>query len=94
MIKTIELKIMQALEKVLYLNANPPSEHEDLNALGLNSIKTIALVVELEERFDITFEDDELLFENFATIRTIADRISGKLVSLHNESATAVRQRT
>jgi acyl carrier protein len=52
---------------------------EDLRSLGLDSMKSVTLIIDLEECFDIVFEDDELLFENFSTIQKIANRVSGKL---------------
>jgi acyl carrier protein len=45
--------------------------HTDLYSLGLDSNLAIALIVELEERFNIMYEDQELLYENFSTIEKI-----------------------
>lgn len=50
-----------------------------LSELGLDSIKSVQLIVELEEKFNIMFEEEELLFEHFATIQQIALLIYGKL---------------
>ncbi|MNW14236.1 Aminoacyl carrier protein 2 [compost metagenome] len=49
--------------------------------LGLSSMAMVVLVVRFEEHFDITYEDDELLFENFATVQKIAECIMAKLSS-------------
>lgn len=52
---------------------------EDLTILGLDSLKSVALIVNLEESFNIVFEDEELLLEYYSTIGKIAARVSGKL---------------
>lgn len=53
----------------------------DLNLItvGLDSIKTVKLIVELEVMFDIIIEDDELNVNNFSTIQKILDIINSKL---------------
>ncbi|GJM73157.1 hypothetical protein HMSSN036_53730 [Paenibacillus macerans] len=78
---SLEQNIRFKLGKVLAVPAEDLSATEELIAWGLDSIKTVELIVELEECFDITFSDEELLFENFATVRLIVDRIRGKLVA-------------
>ncbi len=49
---------------------------------GLNSLLSVELTLGLEEAFDIVFEDDELTFENFETLGSIADLVDRK-VSVH-----------
>ncbi|SLK20135.1 MULTISPECIES: acyl carrier protein [Paenibacillus] len=53
--------------------------HDNLNDLGVCSIKMIRLIVILEEHFDIIFNDEELLFENFNTLSNILNIIQLKL---------------
>lgn len=55
------------------------SVEDDLSPYGLDSINTVRLIVELEDMFDIIFEDDELLFQNFSTVNHIVSRIIRKL---------------
>lgn len=52
---------------------------DNLNDLGICSIKVIRLIVLLEEHFDITFNDEELLVENFNTLSNILNIIQLKL---------------
>lgn len=78
---SVEQNVQFKLTKVLGFAAEHISETQELYTWGLNSIKTIELIVELEECFDIIFSDEELLFENFATIQRIVDRIQEKLVT-------------
>ncbi|EYT81902.1 MULTISPECIES: phosphopantetheine-binding protein [unclassified Streptomyces] len=40
---------------------------ERLRALGLNSMRAVDLVLDLEDRFDFAFPDDRFTDENFAT---------------------------
>ena len=75
----IESQIVRKIQEILETTKDI-SPQDDLSALGLNSIKSVALIVELEEAFDITFDDEELLFENFSDINRIAERVQGKLV--------------
>ncbi|MCK1798981.1 phosphopantetheine-binding protein [Streptomyces sp. XM4193] len=46
---------------------------------GLNSLLSVELTLRIEEEFDIAFEDDELSFENFETLRSITDLVAGKV---------------
>ncbi|WP_028595931.1 acyl carrier protein [Paenibacillus assamensis] len=52
---------------------------DDLTVLGLDSVKSVRLVLVLEEIFNVIFNDDELLFESFNTINKIIDRVSCRL---------------
>lgn len=47
--------------------------------LGLGSLAMVSLIIEFEEHFDISYEDNEMLFEHFSTIQKITERIMGKL---------------
>lgn len=44
---------------------------DDLCEMGLDSIKTIELVVELEDLYDIQIYDEDLLVSNFSSIQQI-----------------------
>lgn len=51
---------------------------ENLREKGMDSLKTIELIVLLENTFDFNFNNDELLLENFESIRSICDLIKNK----------------
>ncbi|WP_438433070.1 acyl carrier protein [Gorillibacterium sp. sgz500922] len=57
---------------------NPPAD-QDLRSCGMDSIKTIVLIVRLEERFGIVFDDAELWYKHFATLRKINQLVWSKL---------------
>lgn len=50
-----------------------------LTAYGIDSMKSVNLIIELEEIFNIEFEDDDMLFENFSTIQKIISMVSSRL---------------
>ncbi len=51
----------------------------DLFDLGMDSISSIKIVVELEREFDFEFEDEELTMERLRTINNILEYLAGKL---------------
>lgn len=67
-------KVAEILNVKLELNLNDP-----LGSYGLDSIKTIKLLVELEDTFNIVYTDEELFFRNFKSISIIAEKITNKL---------------
>ncbi|MGG3282944.1 acyl carrier protein [Paenibacillus solani] len=48
---------------------------EDLIHYNLNSIKSIHLIIHLEDEFGIEVNDEDLLFENFNTVEKIINII-------------------
>lgn len=81
MTEQIKTAIQEKIGKVLEVSPEGITEHLELSHLGLNSIKTVVLVVELEEQFDITFADYELLYEYFSTLHKIVSLVSEKLAA-------------
>ncbi|WP_036693420.1 acyl carrier protein [Paenibacillus tyrfis] len=72
-------KIADLVVRLLELDGVQLDFEQSLFALGLNSLKTIILLVELEEAFDITYDDGELIYENFSSLRKITTTINEKL---------------
>lgn len=52
---------------------------DDLLTLGLNSISFIKIVVTIENSFNITFDDEDLLFHNFNTLNKLTSYIQKKV---------------
>ncbi|MEN1987484.1 acyl carrier protein [Paenibacillus hubeiensis] len=48
------------------------NDDADLTNYGLDSMSTVRMLVSLEEEFQVTFEDEDLLLENFRTVLKIA----------------------
>ncbi|MFF2154439.1 acyl carrier protein [Paenibacillus chitinolyticus] len=72
--------VIEKIHQVLQ-NNNDISFNDDLSYLGMDSFNSVKLIVKLEEVFDITFDDEELLFENFSTINKILECVKSKLNS-------------
>ncbi|MCM3135811.1 acyl carrier protein [Paenibacillus polysaccharolyticus] len=76
---SIEAKVLILVKETLEKEDCDIGWSENLFDYGLNSMKSIALIVKLEEEFDVVFEDEELLFENFTNIHLITDRLKEHL---------------
>ena len=66
---------------------NGKSSGEDINLfddLNYDSIKFLQLIINLEESFQIEFNDEVLLIENFSTVAQIKHLISNLIVE-HKE---------
>lgn len=48
---------------------------QSLEENGIDSIRIIQLIVLIEGRYGLTFEDDELVLDNFTTLQSIADKV-------------------
>ncbi|WP_052380444.1 phosphopantetheine-binding protein [Paenibacillus camerounensis] len=67
-------KITEGILDILQ-NKNEISIECDLMNQGLDSLKTVQLIVWLEEVFDIVIDDEDLLFENFESISKISSLV-------------------
>ncbi|MHA7581393.1 acyl carrier protein [Paenibacillus sp. OK003] len=76
-ITSIEESITDELSELLGRKVNL-EKHTDLRDEGLDSIVTIKLIINLEVKFDIQIEDDDLLIENFSTLNKISNLLSQK----------------
>jgi acyl carrier protein len=79
-IASVEARINRILLDVLEITDDEIRLDDDLGACGLDSMKSVHLIVELEEQFNFAYEDEELIFENFSTLQKIIDRINAKLM--------------
>lgn len=74
--------LRQKLQDILGMSGYDFSLSEPLADRGLDSLRSVQLIVELEELFDVTFDDDELLFENFATLDRISQMLGRKMTGI------------
>ncbi len=89
----IEDKIKQLLVSDLKVD---PAVVADTNSttqllgrgIGLDSVETLALVVSLEEEFDISITDDELTVDLFESVGTLTDYVMDALSGKTNGSNT------
>lgn len=69
-------KLKEIIMTVLELSEDVElTEDTDLTTLGLDSMTCVEVVVNLEEEFGITVEEEDLLVENMASIHCIKDLI-------------------
>ncbi|WP_041700147.1 acyl carrier protein [Clostridium sp. BNL1100] len=68
-------KVIDIIVKVMNIPdlKEKAATEDNLSEVGINSIKFIEIVVELEKEFDVEFDDDELDFRSFTTITSICD---------------------
>lgn len=75
--------IRSVLIDTLELNQKPEDLQRDTPLFGalpeLDSFGVVQLVGELEDRFDITIDDDEFGAELFETVGTLTDFVDAKL---------------
>jgi len=53
-------------------------EDQNLQSVGMDSLQIMNLVVEIEMKSNIEFDDDELVMDNFETIHAITSQIGKK----------------
>lgn len=70
--------IVTLLKKQIELPSLSDQEIENVNLeqYGLDSLKSISLILDIEEHFEIEFPDELLSFEHLATVRTICDTVA------------------
>ena len=56
----------------------PVADGDDLFALGLDSMNTIAIILNLEATFGFSFEMDELTLDTFRTVGDIAALVQAR----------------
>ncbi|MEQ8232879.1 MAG: phosphopantetheine-binding protein [Gammaproteobacteria bacterium] len=75
-------ELRDLLGRVLKLGNRASSLEADSPLHGalpeLDSMAVIEVIVEIEDSFDIRFEDDEVTAETFATVGTLVALIDGK----------------
>jgi acyl carrier protein len=76
-------QIKQEVKEVI-LAILPDVSNEDLNensdifSLGLDSINAMTLVSNLQDAFDIQLDTNEIIFDNFQSLATIAEMVEKK----------------
>lgn len=54
-------------------------ENAELHSLGMDSMKSISMLLDLEGAFKLTFPDDILIPENYRTLKTLRAMVSSAL---------------
>jgi len=78
---SVESQIKRMIVERCFLSIAPEQigDADDLiEAVGLDSVQVLEVVVGLEETFGLTFEDAEFDIENFRNVGSIARYVRGK----------------
>lgn len=77
LMSSVEAKIREAIVRSHRLDVDPGALSDELTEL--DSLQTLELIVALEEEFEVIFEDDDLDFENFESVTTIAALVRSRM---------------
>lgn len=72
-----ESLVIESVQHILETD-NTISSDQSLELLGLNSIMAIKLILYLEDIFDIQFNPEDLVVDNFSTIKKIIQMVKLK----------------
>ena len=79
----IQNEVLSLLDEILSLNGRAAAFTADTPLLGaipeLDSMAVVALITNLEERFGLTVDDDEIEGSTFATVGSMVDFVAGKI---------------
>lgn len=70
-------KIAQVAQEVLGKDIIAYNANADLRSLGMNSVSFIHLVVGLEKKYGIEFEDEYLDYEKYYSLADFCDYVNG-----------------
>ena len=68
--------IIDVISSLSVLDSNEIKEEDSLISIGIDSLKTVNLVLELENSFNFIFNDSDLDPENLKTVKNIIDIVS------------------
>ena len=68
--------IIEVISSLSVLDSNEIKEEDSLISIGIDSLKTVNLILELENSFNFIFNDSDLDPENLKTVKNIIDIVS------------------
>ncbi|MBJ6364104.1 phosphopantetheine-binding protein [Paenibacillus sp. GCM10012307] len=76
-VQTIDFDVRfdEVLQKNLEQSVDEELLKSDLESAGLNSISFVKLIVALEHEFDVEFEDEVLIPDNFSTLEQFKESV-------------------
>jgi acyl carrier protein len=77
-LKQIEEKLIHQIATILTTDSKKIKPEAPLQALGVDSLSFVELLVFIEKEFQIKLMESGLTGEDFKTIHSLARRISGK----------------
>lgn len=82
---TLNEKIADIVAMVLRIdteNVKQMMGDEPLNSIGMDSLNCMDIVVSIEEEYNVSFNDEELLLDNLNSINKISAIVAQKLEQL------------
>ncbi len=81
----VEREVLAVLDEALSLKGRSAMFSRDTPLLGaipeLDSMAVVVVIGALEERFDITIDDEEIEGRTFATVGSLVDLVSDKVIT-------------
>ena len=81
----IAQEVLRVVDEVLSLNGRSAAFNRNTPLLGavpeLDSMAVITLITTLEDQFGLVVDDDDIDGATFATVGSLTDFVSGKLVA-------------
>ena len=78
-------EVLRVLDEVLSLGGRAAAFDRETRLLGaipeLDSMAVVGLLTTLEERFGLSFDDDEVDGATFATVGSLVDLVRGKIAA-------------
>ncbi len=80
-----KMEVIHFLRKRIAQITNRPEIEQGTNnddpikEMGMDSVNMVNLIVQIEQHYDIMFEDEELVIDFFSTIELFASSIAEKL---------------
>lgn len=79
----VQKEVLKVVDEVLSLKGRTAKFDRNTHLLGgipeLDSMAVVSLITELETRFGITVDDDDIDGATFETVGSLTDFVSGKL---------------
>jgi acyl carrier protein len=81
----IAQEVLRVVDEVLSLNGRSAAFNRNTPLLGavpeLDSMAVITLITTLEDQFGLVVDDDDIDGATFATVGSLTDFVSGKLIA-------------
>lgn len=71
----MEQEIMKILAAMSLLDEGEITENDMLTDIGIDSLKIVEVIMEIEDHFNITFDDSDLDPEALATVKNVIDLV-------------------
>ncbi len=75
-------KVAELIAKVVHCKVEDVRPETELVALGIDSLKTISLIFELEEAFDVEIPNEAIT--SIVTVSDILEKLNGNHASLNH----------